>query len=269
MGERSVLRKKFFKEVAAAGLPGGPGPAAVVTQADIGALPETVQRYMRFMKVVGRHRDWSFRVSFEGRFRTKLDGPWLPCRTWQYNTRLDLARIFHIRVLFGHVLPVLARDTFLRGHGRMLVKALDLFPVVDGSGPEFDMGELVTYLNDAVFFAPTMVLGPEAVWSNVDHDAFDVALSDHGVTVTARVFVDQRGAPVDFSTTDRFYSASGEKGSPLTRGRWTTPFEVTYVDGRPVAGGGRAQWHLPDGPRPYAEFSLVPGTLAYNVAPGV
>jgi hypothetical protein len=262
------MLKKFLRRVAAAGLPTGPGPDAVVTEGEIRALPETVQRYLRFMRVVGRPRDWSFRVSFEGRFRTRLDGPWLPCRVWQYNTRLELARIFHIRVRFGHVVPVLAWDTYVGGRGRMLGKAFGLITVVDGSGPEFDLSELVTYLNDAIFLAPTMVLGPEAVWSAVDAGAFDVALSDGGLTVSARVFVDERGAPVDFSTTDRFYPDTGTKNAPLVRGRWTTPFELSYVDGRPVAATGRAVWHLPDGPKPYADFTLVPGTLAYNVAPG-
>jgi len=261
------MRNKFLREVAAAGLPTGPGSDAVVTQADIGALPETVQRYLRFMKVEGRPRDWSFRVSFEGRFRTTLDGPWLACRTWQYNTRLELARIFHIRVRFGHVLPVLARDTYLRGHGRMLGKILELFTVVDGSGPEFDIGELVTYLNDAILLAPSILLGPETSWSPVDGGSFDVALTDHGRTVTARVFVDQRGAPTDFSTTERFcYDADDPKR--LARTRWTTPIVLEVADGRPASARGQAIWHVPSGPKPYADFTLVPGTLAYNVAPG-
>lgn len=130
------------------------------------------------------------------------------------------------------------------------------------------MGGLVTCLNDAVFFAPSMRLGPEVVWTAVDAGSFDVALSDRDVTVSARVFVDGRGAPVDFSTTDRFYSDGGKKGGLPARYRWTTPVEATYVDGRPAALAGRARWDLPDGPRPCAELRLVPGTLAYNVAPG-
>jgi hypothetical protein len=132
---------KFSREVAALGLQPGPGPKAVVTDADLAGLPDTAQRYLRFMGVVGRPRDWSFRVSFVGRFLTKLDGPWMACRTWQYNTRLDLARIFHIRVRFGGIVPVLARDTYIHGHGRMLGKILDLFTVVDGWGEEFDIGD--------------------------------------------------------------------------------------------------------------------------------
>jgi len=260
-----MMRNKFLREVAAAGLPRGPGPSAVVTAADIERFPEPAQRYLRFMGVVGRPRDWSLRLSFAGRFRMKLDGPWAACRAWQYNTRLDLARIFHIRMRLGGIVPVLARDTYLHGRGRMLGKILDLFPVVDESGPEFDIGELVTYLNDAVNYAPSMLLGPEAVWSPVDGSSFDVNLTDRGTTVTARVFLDARGAPTDFGTTDRFMWRSG---GPPVRARWTVPIETGMVHGRPVAVRGQAMWHLPEGTKPYADFTLDPASLAFNIAPG-
>jgi hypothetical protein len=261
------MRERFLKEVAGLGLPGSPGPQSVISESDIARLPDTAQRYLRFMGVVGRPRDWSFRMEFAGRFRAKVDGPWAACRTWQYNTRLDLARVFHIRMRFGGVIPVLARDTYRHGHGRMLGKVLDLFTVVDGKGPEFDIGELVTYLNDAIFWAPSMILGLEATWTPVNGDSFDVTLNDHWHRVTARVFVDERGAPTDFSTTDRFlYDPQHPKR--LLRAKWTTPSVLEFAGRRPVSGWGQAIWHLPEGPKPYADFTLVPGSLVYNVPPG-
>lgn len=261
------MRAKLLEEVAALGLPEGPGPQTLVTEADLEPLPETARRYLRFMGVVGRPRDWSFRVEFTGRFRTKLDGPWMACRTWQYNTRLDLARIFHMRARLGGLVPVLARDTYLHGHGRMLVRILDRFTVADGTGPEFDTGELVTYLNDAIFAAPSMLLGPEAAWASVDAQSFDVTLTDGGRSVTGRVFVDQRGAPTDFSTTDRFVYDPRDP-THLLRAKWTTPAVLEFSNGRPVLGWGQAIWHLPDGKKPYADFTVVQGSLAFNVAPG-
>ncbi|MGK3991398.1 DUF6544 family protein [Sorangium sp. So ce136] len=98
------------------------------------------------------------------------------------------------------------RDTYVRGQGRMLGRMLDAFSVVDEADAKIDTGELVTYLNDAILFAPSMVLGPETTWTAVDDGAFDVALTDHGRTVAARLFVDERGAVTDFSTTDRYVS---------------------------------------------------------------
>ncbi len=254
-----------MREVAALGLPVAPDSNPVITDADIVSLPATVQRYLRYMGVVGRPRDWSLRMSFAGRFRLKLDGPWAPILTWQYNTRLDLARIFHMRLRAGRVVPVLGRDTYMRGHGRMLGKVLDLVTVMDASGPEFDVGELVTYLNDAILFAPSMLLGPGTVWSEVDEGSFDVSLTDHGRTVMARVFVDSVGVPFDFSTTDRFMWKSD---GPPERVRWTTPVEFGIVSGRPVATHGQAVWQLPEGPHSYADFTLRPESLAFNVPPG-
>ncbi len=259
------MRSKFLREVAAAGLPQVPATDHSVTDADLAPLPATVQRYLRFMDVVGRPRDWSLRLSFAGRFRMKLDGPWAPITSWQYNTRLDTARIFHMRLRVGGLVPLLGRDSYLHGHGRMLGKAFDLITVVDGSGPEYDVSELVTYLNDAILFAPSMILGPETAWTGVDEHSFDVRLTDRGTTVTARVFVNSRGAPTDFSTTDRF---AADRSGVLARYRWTTSVEVGEADGRPVTLRGQAIWHLPEGPKPYAEFRVVPGSLAFNVSPG-
>ncbi len=105
------MRGRLFREVAAAGLPAGPGPSNVIDRAQILALPEPAQRYLQFMRIVGRQQDWSFQLGFTGRFRTKPEQPWMKCQTLQYNSRLALARIFHISIRLGGLFPVVARDT--------------------------------------------------------------------------------------------------------------------------------------------------------------
>lgn len=159
---------------------------------------------------------------------------------------------------------MIARDTYMQGRGRMLIRFLDLLTIDDGTGAEYDIGELVTYLNDAVMIASTMLLVPEISWADVDESSFDVSLTDHGRTVTARVFVDENGVPKDFSTMDRFcYNADAPK--QLIRARWTTPIDGwEIVDGRPLPTSGRAVWHLPRGPFAYADFRLMRESLAFN-----
>jgi len=263
------MRKRFLREVCGAGLPEQPPDQPLVTAADLVRLPEPAQRYLKFMRVVGRARDWSFRVGLSGRFRLGPDRPFLPCRTWQYNTRLGIARIFHIKVRFWGLLPVVARDSYVGGHGRMLVKAFDRFTLEDAVGPEFDAGELVTYLNDAIFFAPSMLLGPETTWTSAGDLSFDVALSDRGNSVSARVTIDGEGRPTDFSTDDRFVRDPYRPGHPLIRAHWTTPIRGWEVVGeRPVFSAGQAIWQLEQGPFAYADLKLEPGTLAFNVRPG-
>jgi hypothetical protein len=187
---------------------------------------------------------------------------------WQYNNRLAVARIFHLEIRFGGLVPVVGRDTYVDGRGRMLVRILDLVRVADAGGAEYDTGELVTYLNDAVLIAPSMLLVREVSWSAVDAGTFDVALTDRGRTVSARVTVDERGAPTEFSTVDRF-CADPVNPAHLLRARWTTPvFGWDLVDGRRLPARAQTVWHLPQGTFTYADFRPIPGSLAFNLPAG-
>lgn len=266
------MRVKFMEELVALGLPSGLAPDIAdgpVAQADLDLLPEPAQRYLRFMGVVGVPRDWSFRLSFTGRFRRTPDEPWMGCEVWQYNTRVAVARVFHIRLRLGGLIPVIGRDTYVQGRGRMLIKVLNYFTIADGTGEAFDTGELVTYLNDLALIAPSMLLVPACNWSHVDETSFDLSLTDHNRTVTARVVVDERGAPVNFSTTDRFFYADQQGHKQLVRTRWSTPIEGWQeIEHRHVPTRAQAVWSMPAGPFPYADFTVVPGTVAFNVPPG-
>lgn len=261
---RGRLYRKLMREVAEADLPSAPGAGPPVTEDDLEGLPPAPRRYLRFMDVVGRPRDWSFRVRFRGRFRLKGRG-WMPAEAWQYNSALEVARVYVIRLRLARVVPMTGMDTYVRGRGRMVGKLLGVVPVARGEGEEFDAGELITYLNDAVLLAPSFLLTPAVSWEEVDDASFDLTLTDRGRAVTARVFLDERGAPRDFSTTDRY----ADLPQGLVRTEWTTPVSNWgLVQGRPFPGPASAIWHLPDGPLLYAEGRFVPGSAAHNVAPG-
>lgn len=260
----NVYRRLLRAEEAAA-VPSGSPADHPVSEADVSSLPRTVQRYLRFMGVVGRPRDWSFRARFEGRFRLRPRQRWMPMDAWQYNSAAEVARIFVMRITWAGIVPMFGSDTYLRGKGRMHGKLLSVVPVANGQGPEFDVGELTTWLNDAILMAPSMLLGPDTSWSDVDDDCFDVTLRDAGLSVSARVWLDKKGAPSDFSSTDRYAALPG---GPV-QARWTTPIAGwDFAGERPLPTGGSAVWHLPKGPFRYAEGRFVPGTVEYNVAPG-
>lgn len=270
MTDLSLMARRFLREVSTLGLATGPGPSAPVRGEDIAKLPESVRRYLIYMGVMNRPRDWSFRLHYEGRFRLKPDHDWSPCTVWQYNSSLDVARVFHLKMSLANVMPAVGRDTYVHGHGRMRVRLFNVLPIVDASGPEFDTGELVTYLNDAILLAPSMLLGPATAWAAVDDARFDVSLTDQGRTVTARVTLDGRGAPTLFSTEDRYCNDPFTRGHPLIRGRWTTPVSGWSTSReRPLPTGAVATWHLPGGDFEYAQAPAFSEGIAFNVPPGI
>jgi hypothetical protein len=258
------LGRRFTDAVATAELSSGPGDERVVTADEIAHLPSVVRRYLRFMGVVEQPRAWSFRVRFQGKFRIRRGLGWMPAEAWQYNSAVQIGRLFVMRIRFVGVIPMYGHDTYLRGHGRMTGKLFGRFTVVEGQGPEFDIGELTTYLNDAIMLAPSMLLTPSTTWTEVDGHSFDITLVDAGRSVTGRVYLDDTGAPFDFSTTDRF----ADLPSGLVRAEWRTPVQNWHaIDGRVVPGQVSAVWRLPDGDLPYIKGGFVPDSLALNVSP--
>ena len=103
----------------------------------------------------------------------------------------------------------------------MAGKILDRFSIVDDSSDATTVGELVTYVNDALIFAPSMLLVPASHWTAVDGDdeAFDVSFTDQKTTVSARVFVDAQGAMRSFSTNERF-ARDPAHHARITMTRW-------------------------------------------------
>jgi hypothetical protein len=258
------MYRRLSEEVCAAGLAAGRADSQRVSEEDLAGLPATVQRYLRAMGVVNRPRDWSFLAHFAGRFLLQGKGRWMPAEIWQYNSAQEVSHFFHMRIDFAGVVPMVGRDTYLRGKGIMHGKLLGLVTVVRSEGPETDMSELVTYLNDAVLVAPSMLLQPNISFAPVDDRSFDVTLADTGQQVTARVFLDDDGRPLNFSTTDRWGDFSGG----LVRAQWTTPIDGWQPDGdRFTFTHGSAVWQLPEGPLPYIDFRMSPGGVQYNVAP--
>ncbi len=260
------MREKFFRELAEVELSAANIEPRVVTEADLERLPVAAQRYMRFMRVLGRPRDVSFRAHWDGSFRMRPQHAWTPCEVWQYNTSLGVARIFHMRLNVSGIVPTYVRDLYVHGGGHMAGKILDRFKVGDDASEKVTIGELVTYLNDALLFAPSMLLGGATRWEAVDDGSFDVSLTDWGHTVKARVYVDADGTMFNFSTKDRFGHEPGNRKAGLVRTEWTTPVDGwECVGGRMRPQSAHAIWHYPSGDFAYAGLSSRGMEIAYDV----
>ena len=182
------------------------------------------------MGVPGRPPAQALWARCTGWFRRSRTARPRRCETWQYNQATPVIRMFRMRLRLGR-LSMIGWDTYQHGHGRMRGTVLGV-PVVDGHGATFDTSEQVTWLNDAVLMAPSMLLHPAVRWlDGAGPDSFVLDFTDAGRTVRAEVWTDERGAPRNFATDDRYADLPGG----LVRARWSTP-----VEGWTVRQGGRA-----------------------------
>jgi hypothetical protein len=255
------MRTRLEHRVDRLDLPAPEPEGPPVTEADLAALPEPARRWLRRAGVVGRPRDLTLDARWRGRFRLRPRARWMPFEAWQHNTVGPVSRVYTMRIDMAGVLPMFGVDSYVRGTGRMHGRVLGLVPVADGAGPEFDAGELATWLDDAVLLAPSMLLVPAVTVEPVADDAFAVTVADGGRRVSVTVRVETCGRVRDVTTDDRWCALP----SGPVRARWTTPVDGwVSVDGRQVPLYARAVWDLPEGRWTYAWGRLDPLAVRWN-----
>jgi hypothetical protein len=138
--------------------------SAIITEAELAPLPEPVQRYLRFAQVVGKPRVRCVKVRQTGLMRTTPTQPWMPVEAVQYTTLAGpQSRTWYARIKTGPFTLLKGFDRYDNGAGRMLIRLLSMFPVVDAQGPEMDMSALIIFINDMVMW-PTAFLNDYIQW---------------------------------------------------------------------------------------------------------
>jgi hypothetical protein len=236
------------------------GHARMLAEEDVRELPEPVRRYIRYAGLIGKDTVHNMRAVWQGRMRRDPRQGWIAIRADQYNFYGDLARIFYIQGrIFG--VPVVGRDLYSTGEGRMIMKAAGLIPVVDATGTEMASSGLVTLFNDMCLLAPATLIDKRIRWVPVDSLTAKGSIEDSGRSVSATLDFNQDGELTDFVTDDRYMESSGR----FRKTTWSTPVsQYKEFHGIRLASHGAGVWHLDEGDFIYAEFDLQ--SIEYNIA---
>ena len=213
-------------------------------------LPAPVARYV--IKAITRSepiRTVSLRHG--GRFRTSLNGSWLPIRGTQFFSTSPPAFIWWGRVRIAPGAWVDARDRSVNGVGNMLVRVESTVTIANSSGPHLDQGALLRLLGEMTWM-PTALLDRRYVrWSAVDDHRASATLSINGREVTGVFEFGCDDLPTAF-TTERYRDVGGGQ-SVLTAfiGRSS---DYRLVSGVLVPFRVVGAWVVDDHPIEYADF---------------
>lgn len=229
----------------------------LVTENMLAHLPEPVQRYMRWTGVLGKPWIHTAFVQQEGRFRLAADKPWMPMKAEQIFSVDPLGMEWRARFkMYG--LPIFrANDSYRDGQGHMFGKAAGLITIFDDRTEKLTLGTLTRLLSEMIWF-PIAYLGDNITWTAVDDSSADVALTDHGRTVSGRMFFDDLGRPVTFETM-RYQGNNGQ----YTLLPWHTPnHDYGQRGGLNIPVHGEVYWVMPEGKLTYGDFKII--EVEYN-----
>jgi hypothetical protein len=213
----------------------------VLTEIEVAGLPEPVQRWLRYARVVGTERPATVRLKMEGEFRQAAGRGWMPFEAEEYYTTDPPGFVWTTRMQLAPLLSVVGRDRYAGGEGSIDMRLLALIPVARASGAKLDQGALLRYLNETMWF-PAAAVSPYITWDGIDATSARATMSYGGVTAPATFVFDEQGRLNDM-VAERYELTSGRLET------WSTPIRAygEFAGIRvPVEGEGIWKYHAGD-----------------------
>ncbi len=220
----------------------------VLVAADVASLPTPVRRWVESSGAVGQPRARTVRVRQHGEMRTSPGGGFMRTGAEQYFTVDEPGFVWSADVTMMGVVPVLARDSYVEGRGRMFIQAAGLVTVADGTGEKFDQGTLLRFLGEIVWF-PSAAVAPYIRWEPLDDHRATATMSYRGVTASAIFTFDDHDRVV------RIAARRSYDGGPLEH--WVIPVtEWGERGGITMPTKGSVTWKLAAGDFEYFRWEI-------------
>jgi hypothetical protein len=228
----------------------------VITEKDLQHLPLPVQKYLRYVGVVGKPRVYNYKISFNGQMRER-GKYWFSFTSEQYNFTSRPTRLFFMKAkMYGVTVP--GYHAYKEGKASMQIKPFGLFPIINEKEGVLDKAETVTIFNDMCIFAPATLIHPFVQWQTVDSLTAKATFTVKELSISAVLYFNGEGQLIDFISDDRYAIADKKQY------RFSTPVsQYRSFHGYCLPSYGEAVWHYPDGKFAYGRFHTA--DVQYNI----
>lgn len=253
------MKKNYKKAVIEALETTNNKPSEILTKQDLSHLPLIVQKYLKYVGVIGKAKVLNFRAEFKGGIRSKSTDEFMPLTSVQYNFIENPTRIFYIKAKKKGI-PAIGLHLYKEQQAIMKVKIMGLFTVVDAKGFEMNQGETVTVFNDMCFMAPATLINSNIKWENIDELSVKAKFTNGNITISAVLYFNEKGELINFVSNDRFETTDGKtyKNYP-----WETPvLNYININGYRLPSKAKLIYQRPTENFCYGEFELV--NIEYN-----
>jgi hypothetical protein len=222
---------------------------AIVGAADVAILPPPVRRWLEACGAVGQPRARSVRLLQRGELRTGFGKPFVHAEAKQYFIVDEPGFVWIVDATLIGVVPVVGRDSYVDGRGRMFIRAGGLVTLADGTGEKFDQGALLRFLGEVVWF-PSATLAPYIAWEAIDDRKARATMSYGGIEASAVFEFDGRSRLTQM-TAKRYFGGQ-------TLEDWVIPVtEWKAIRGIEMPVRGSAVWKLAAGDFEYYRWEIL------------
>lgn len=178
------MRRAIGKDVQALLEDAQGGLPTVITEAQLARLPEIVQRYLRYTRILGKEAARTVHLTQQCAMRMKSGGRWLPMVAEQYYTTDPPGFHWHGTIRPFPLIALSGTDTFRAGQGRLRIALFNRIPLADDRSLAVAQADALRYLSEIPWF-PTAWLSDAIQWEAIDAHAARATLRYRDLTVSA------------------------------------------------------------------------------------
>lgn len=217
------------------------------------SLPEPLKRYLMKINIERHSEIHTVRLKQKGVFKMKPNGSWKNFTARQYvNTKQD-SFIWNAKIKIWKMFGFDVVDQYFNQKGRLTVKLLSLFKIVDEYGPELDHGELLRYICECMWY-PNLFLDKRFEIIRESDDSIRLLGNIHGYKVDILVLFDQDGLIREFKT-KRWYTNNEGKNFLKDWSGHIKNYEE--INGIYLPTFFKATWHLESGDYCYIKGNVT------------
>lgn len=192
-----------------------------IAERDLAGVPGPMQRYLRFAGVVGRKPIRFAHYRFEGSLRESGKTAWRPLRGEYFFTTGKPSVCWYSKIEISRIRHVATYDYYVGGKGRVVTRAMSVFPLRDASDEERVRAVFLKYISELPVY-PTAFLDRSLVkWGKSDASSVEAVIGDGFLSSPARFFFHPDGS---IARVEIMRSAGRGKGAPPEK--WSAVYEA-------------------------------------------
>lgn len=161
----------------------------------LSGLPETVQRYFKYVLKEGQPYISYARITHGGQFKMGTDKDWINIKGEQYATTEKPGFIWK-----GVTAMFTARDMYIADKGRLIATVFSLYNVADGTGESFDSGELLRWLGESILYPTNFLPGDRLQWEAIDSKSAKLIFHYNGLFLFFIMTFNEAGGIIQMET---------------------------------------------------------------------